>query len=97
MERRGIIEFNRDSIVFRYTDNGRRNYMTETELNRLTTLEFGGEELIVHGDCAICREEITNKQLNRILPCNHRFHTDCVDIWLLRSSRSCPYCTQSIL
>ena len=32
-------------------------------------------------ECSICMEEYHNKQLIRILPCNHVFHAHCIDPW----------------
>lgn len=30
------------------------------------------------------------------LPCRHRFHTSCVEEWLLERSNSCPLCREPI-
>ncbi|KAJ6308716.1 hypothetical protein OIU76_018321 [Salix suchowensis] len=41
--------------------------------------------------CAICLADFTDGDKLRVLPeCNHRFHADCIDKWLLSHS-SCPY------
>ena len=32
--------------------------------------------------CVICMCDFENGQLLRVLPCNHEFHTKCVDKWL---------------
>ena len=40
--------------------------------------------------CAICEEEFLCGQDVRVLPCNHDFHPDCVDPWLLNASGTCP-------
>ncbi|KAL5158231.1 RING-H2 finger protein ATL73 [Glycine soja] len=42
--------------------------------------------------CAICLTEFSDGDRIRFLPnCNHRFHVDCIDKWLLSHS-SCPTC-----
>ena len=42
--------------------------------------------------CSICTEDFTKGQEVRVLPCNHKFHPDCVDPWLLNVSGTCPLC-----
>lgn len=39
--------------------------------------------------CAICLDD--SKPTNLILRCNHPFHTDCITVWLARST-TCPNC-----
>ncbi|KAL3532919.1 hypothetical protein ACH5RR_006440 [Cinchona calisaya] len=44
------------------------------------------------GDCAICLEGFKEGELCRKLPdCNHFFHRNCVDNWLIRVP-NCPVC-----
>ncbi|CBY00064.1 hypothetical protein LEMA_P076530.1 [Plenodomus lingam JN3] len=42
--------------------------------------------------CSICTEDFEKGQDLRVLPCNHKFHPDCVDPWLLNVSGTCPLC-----
>ncbi|KAK3679335.1 hypothetical protein LTR78_000896 [Recurvomyces mirabilis] len=42
--------------------------------------------------CSICTEDFEIGQDQRILPCDHRFHPDCIDPWLLNVSGTCPLC-----
>lgn len=46
--------------------------------------------------CAICVEEFEEKDMTRVLPCNHFFHPACVDPWLTDHSSMCPLCKQSV-
>ena len=39
--------------------------------------------------CAICLDD--SKPTNLMLRCNHPFHTDCITVWLARST-TCPNC-----
>ena len=48
------------------------------------------------GKCLICQCEYENDELVRRLPCGHRFHTECVDKWIL-GKPICPYCRQSVV
>lgn len=40
--------------------------------------------------CSICTDDFEKGQDLRVLPCNHKFHPECVDPWLLNVSGTCP-------
>ncbi|WPH02916.1 Hypothetical protein R9X50_00578600 [Acrodontium crateriforme] len=42
--------------------------------------------------CSICTEDFVIGEDQRVLPCDHRFHPNCVDPWLLNVSGTCPLC-----
>ena len=42
--------------------------------------------------CSICTEDFNKGEEVRLLPCNHKFHPECVDPWLLNVSGTCPLC-----
>ncbi|KAJ5105529.1 hypothetical protein NUU61_002876 [Penicillium alfredii] len=42
--------------------------------------------------CPICTDDFTKGQDLRVLPCNHQFHPDCIDPWLVNVSGTCPLC-----
>lgn len=41
-------------------------------------------------DCTICMEKIDSTD-KKILTCNHKFHTNCINKWLLENN-TCPIC-----
>ncbi|KAI1306079.1 E3 ubiquitin-protein ligase RNF38 [Halotydeus destructor] len=41
--------------------------------------------------CVVCMCDFENRQILRVLPCSHEFHTRCVDKWL-KTNRTCPIC-----
>lgn len=43
-------------------------------------------------ECAICLDSMVE---NKILPCCHKFHANCINIWL-RENNNCPLCRQHI-
>ena len=45
---------------------------------------------------SVCIENYRIGETVRILPCNHRFHKNCIDQWLL-ARRTCPMCKMDIL
>ncbi|PSR77793.1 hypothetical protein BD289DRAFT_509295 [Coniella lustricola] len=42
--------------------------------------------------CSICTDDFTVGEDVRVLPCNHKFHPQCVDPWLVNVSGTCPLC-----
>lgn len=40
--------------------------------------------------CSICTEDFNVGEDVRVLPCNHKFHPNCVDPWLVNVSGTCP-------
>lgn len=40
--------------------------------------------------CSVCTDDFIKGQDLRVLPCNHKFHPDCIDPWLLNVSGTCP-------
>lgn len=53
----------------------------------VTSQETSSEESL---GCSICTDDFENGQDIRVLPCNHKFHPECVDPWLLNVSGTCP-------
>eukprot|EP00931_Biecheleriopsis_adriatica_P030671 TRINITY_DN18060_c0_g1_i1.p1 TRINITY_DN18060_c0_g1~~TRINITY_DN18060_c0_g1_i1.p1 ORF type:complete len:122 (-),score=18.93 TRINITY_DN18060_c0_g1_i1:23-388(-) len=45
--------------------------------------------------CAVCIEVFVAGDTQRVLPCTHVFHPECVDRWLSRR-HDCPLCRCSI-
>ena len=40
--------------------------------------------------CSICTEDFVKGEDVRLLPCNHHYHPECIDPWLLNVSGTCP-------
>lgn len=50
-----------------------------------------GEVCFCHQqNCSICLTKITSDITT--LPCNHKFHTSCIDKWKESGKNTCPYC-----
>lgn len=45
--------------------------------------------------CVVCLVDFEEKQLVRVLPCLHEYHTRCIDKWL-KSNRTCPICRAEV-
>jgi len=74
-------------------------------VNQLPVLKFNKAKMQInspHTDadddkisCRVCLCEYEDKEDLKLLPCFHRFHKDCIDEWLQRSS-ACPLCNNAI-
>lgn len=63
----------------------------EDETKKLPTRKYReGEEKIER--CAICVEDFKDGDGLRVLPCEHAFHRQCIDEWLINHSAVCPLC-----
>ncbi|KAI1373725.1 hypothetical protein F4677DRAFT_455756 [Hypoxylon crocopeplum] len=45
-----------------------------------------------HLGCSICTEDFAVGQDVRVLPCDHKYHPQCIDPWLVNVSGTCPLC-----
>ncbi|CAN4079263.1 unnamed protein product [Withania somnifera] len=71
--------------------------MFQEDIERLRCFDFPVKEKAIScpTDCAICLGNFKVADKCTILPhCNHSFHSECIDLWLLKSSL-CPICRAS--
>jgi len=47
--------------------------------------------------CYICLADFDKDDTIRIIKCEHIFHKDCIDPWLLKESYKCPVCRSDLL
>ena len=45
--------------------------------------------------CGICMDSFRENEKIKRLPCEHIFHTDCMNQWL-QTKKTCPFCDQAI-
>ena len=64
--------------------------------NTLAPAEPASSDPMANADnglaCSVCVDDFTKGQDVRVLPCNHKFHPECIDPWLLNVSGTCPLC-----
>ena len=52
-------------------------------------------ELYESPRCSICMEDFKTDDIIRVLNCNHYYHHDCIDKWLIKH-KTCPYCRNNL-
>ncbi|KAH6774447.1 hypothetical protein C2S52_002594 [Perilla frutescens var. hirtella] len=68
--------------------------MSRDDIEKLPCFDFAAKAKgsSPAGDCAVCLENFKVGERCRLLPsCNHSFHAECVDLWLVRTP-ICPIC-----
>lgn len=73
----------------------RRKVLKKEQLKQFKA--FRVNKSLIKTDCAICMNQFKLRELARALPCEHTFHTKCVDKWLIKHSTTCPVCRKSVL
>lgn len=72
------------------------NDTAATETSGSESRQQHTDDLIANADnglaCSVCTDDFAKGQDVRVLPCNHKFHPECIDPWLLNVSGTCPLC-----
>uniref|UniRef100_A0A7C9E505 RING-type E3 ubiquitin transferase n=1 Tax=Opuntia streptacantha TaxID=393608 RepID=A0A7C9E505_OPUST len=78
--------------------------LDEWLINNIPAFQFKGDDVNNRAKtgersfrgCSVCLNDFQEREMLRLLPrCNHVFHLDCIDVWLLNNA-SCPLCRSSI-
>ncbi|CAF1043464.1 unnamed protein product [Brachionus calyciflorus] len=62
----------------------------EVEKIPITNATFSDKSL----DCSICLESFNYDDKLKVLPCNHKYHAECIIQWVEKNP-SCPQCRRS--
>ncbi|CAA7027183.1 unnamed protein product [Microthlaspi erraticum] len=83
-----------DHHVWRITTLG----LHRSAIDSIKVVGFKKGAGIIDGtECSVCLNEFEEDESLRVLPnCNHSFHINCIDTWLL-SHKNCPLCRSPIL
>lgn len=63
--------------------------LTEEEVNRIPLITIQEE---LEDSCSICLENIEIGSMVYSIPCNHKFHINCLKSNLINYNRNCPLC-----
>ena len=77
------------------SESSPRNAEQPPEAQAQRALNARGSGADIHGEgdnlgCSICTDDFKDGEDVRVLPCNHKFHPNCVDPWLINVSGTCP-------
>ena len=64
------------------------------DISCLEIKTLGDEKL--EGSCPVCQCDWEAGDEVRILPCEHQFHTQCIDRWLQKHKANCPLCKKDV-
>ncbi|KAM3250669.1 hypothetical protein P3S67_023089 [Capsicum chacoense] len=69
------------------------NSMSHEDIEKLPSFAFQSKDKGTSPiECAVCLDNLKVGEKCRLLPlCNHSFHAECIDLWLLKTS-ICPIC-----
>lgn len=73
-----------------------RRLLTEAQVRRLPHEIYVKDENEDQHGCAICIDEYQDGDTLQVLPCAHKFHTDCIVPWLTERQAKCPLCKHDI-
>ena len=62
--------------------------LSQSQIDSIPEINFEIDSRI---DCVICMSQVENSASIRQLPCDHIYHTECIDQWLL-VNKKCPIC-----
>lgn len=98
-QQRGLFRGRGQVPAYQSYDSGRKQSRQAFRIANLPTHRITASEVAAatpeNCACAICMEEFQGGDMQRTLPCFHRFHLKCVDRWLKRTP-SCPTCKHEI-
>ncbi|KAL8548009.1 hypothetical protein ACS0TY_007343 [Phlomoides rotata] len=81
-----------------YSPSWQSRGLNELLIREIPTLQYKkhDKESSSLSKCVVCLNEFQDLDMLRLLPkCNHAFHLDCIDVWLLTNS-NCPLCRSAI-
>ncbi|KAL2096780.1 hypothetical protein ACEWY4_005987 [Coilia grayii] len=65
------------------------------KIKSLPTIQITQEHVGAGLECSVCKEDYSEGENVRQLPCNHLFHNDCIVPWLEQHD-TCPVCRKSL-
>lgn len=84
-------------VIFKCIQDHRRRMrhrLPKSALKKLPIHKFKSGD--PYETCCICLDDFTDGDKLRILPCDHAYHSKCIDSWLVKHKRICPQCRKRV-
>ncbi|KRX05982.1 hypothetical protein PPERSA_01060 [Pseudocohnilembus persalinus] len=78
-------------IIENIQNQQQNNGLTQEQIDKISTQSLSQEIANKLQACSICLLDFEIKDQVRMLPCQHGFHINCVDVWL-KQQNMCPNC-----
>jgi hypothetical protein len=92
----GTIRVGVDGAPIRNPTATVRDSTSETKLATIPN-SSNNEEYHHSHSCAVCFDDFNEQSLITVLPCQHKFHFDCILPWLTERQSKCPLCKYNVM
>ena len=82
-------------MLYRVNGEEDENENEEIEMTNLDFTEYILPIDLNDGKCIICFDDLEEKEIGRMINCEHIFHKECINQWL-NVKQTCPCCRTSI-
>lgn len=72
----------------------RRHRLPKSALKKLPIIKYKSGD--PYETCVICLDDFVEGDKLRVLPCDHGYHSKCIDPWLVKNKRICPQCRKRV-
>ena len=74
------------------TNNNMEDIQVTLDKNELNNIKVHKLEKKLEQTCSVCMCDMNKEEEVSILPCDHIFHKDCINEWLVNYNYKCPIC-----
>ena len=64
---------------------------------KIPTLKIKSDNDLLLDECSICLDKYNINDIIVNLDCEHKFHKDCIKLWIKKNNNTCPQCRENII